>query len=579
MVATPIQKPTADSLARGYIQAMLRQEKPAERPEVGKWAHCCGVLEESYEDAPESIATVLKALIGSKKYPGLRELVYGGNGEEGKGTSLQGVNGDEGEGGRMPVLPQEAVLAGGLLPQPCSNPRDDWFLAWDRRPLQGVSPWLAEYLTYSNQKSPEGYVDFHIASALWTLSVVAARRIYVPLADPVYTPLAIALVARTSLFAKTVTAQAGVKVLKAAGLGWLLGDDETTPQKLLSDMAGHIPGNYDEMDEGQKTMAERRLAMAGQRGWAYDEFNQLIDAMTRPGPMAEFAGLLRRLDDCHDEYKYSTRSHGQEVISNPYVPLLANTTPANLRRHTARHSEFWNDGFWARFAFITPPPGAWKTKTMEMGEVLVPQALSKALQGWHTRLGEPECVIVTKADIKGKKIGQPVAECQPLPRHTIYFEQDAYNAYVRYREALRGMLAESSNHDLDGSYVRLSDKALRVAALVASLENHDRINLAIWGLAQEIAEMFRRNLHELYNQVASGHIDDDPLEDILINFFKAQQQNNGQAITVRDICQYAPLVIRKLKAKTVRELLQGLEHDGIIECLKTGKKETYQLVQ
>src|SRR5947208_8494124 len=29
-------------------------------------------------------------------------------------------------------------------------------------------------------------------------------------------------------------------------------------------------------------------------------------------PMTEFAGLLRKLDNCPDEYKYSTRSHGQE---------------------------------------------------------------------------------------------------------------------------------------------------------------------------------------------------------------------------------------------------------------------------
>ena len=35
-----------------------------------------------------------------------------------------------------------------------------------------------------------------------------------------------------------------LNILKAAGLGWLLGDDETTPQKLLSDMAGYIPTNY-----------------------------------------------------------------------------------------------------------------------------------------------------------------------------------------------------------------------------------------------------------------------------------------------------------------------------------------------
>ena len=62
---------------------------------------------------------------------------------------------------------------------------------------------------------------------------------------------------------------------------------------------------------------DRRIGMSGQVGWYYDEFNQLIDAMTRPGPMAEFAGLLRKTDDCPDVYKYSTKSGGREVIQQP----------------------------------------------------------------------------------------------------------------------------------------------------------------------------------------------------------------------------------------------------------------------
>lgn len=476
----------------------------------------------------------------------------------------------------VPSLPPSAYIPPRFLPLPCDDPLIDWYAMWNRQPLQGVAPWLADYLAYSNLKSPEGYVDMHIASALWALSTVAARRIFVPLADPVYTPLAIMLVARTSLFAKTKTAMAAVKTIKAAGLSWLLGDDETTPQKLLSDLAGKIPPNYGEMDNDQKTAVERKLGMAGQRGWAYDEFNQLIDAMTRPGPMAEFAGLLRKLDDCHDEYKYSTRTHGQEIIEKPYVPLLANTTPANLRKHAAKNAEFWNDGFWARFAPITPPPHAWVTKTMQLEVVEVPESLSSQLKQWNERLGEPQCRIVENINQKGKVISITI-EREELPQHRIYFDHDGYQAYVRYREALRSMIAENNNHDLDGSYVRLSDKALRFAALIASLENDNRITLTIWQLAQELAEMFRRNLHELYAQVANGQMDDDPLENGLIDFLKAQPTDKH--VTVRDICQYGPLHIRKLKASMIRELLAGLEHDGLIERVKTGKKETYKLVQ
>jgi len=472
----------------------------------------------------------------------------------------------------IPQLPVEAQLVGDCLPRAMSNPKQDWFDSWDSSRLHDISPFLAGYIEYSRNYSPEGYVDFHISNALWALSTVAARRIYVPLSKPVYTPLAIALVARTSLFAKTSTAEAALNTLKAAGLGWLLGDDETTPQKLLADMSGHVPANYGDMEEVQREKVEQRMAMSGQVGWYYDEFNQLIDAMTRPGPMAEFAGLLRKLDNCPDEYKYSTRSHGQEIIKQPYLPLLANTTPANLRKHASKGGEFWNDGFWARFAFITPPPDAWYTKTMDIGEVAVPESLSKALREWNRRLGVPRCAIEEIKDDKDKGTGRYKAEREDLPTKAIHIEEQAYAAYKRYREALRGMIASNGNQDLDGSYVRLSDKALRIAALLASLENEGQINLQIWALAQEIAEMFRYNLHELYAQVSSLQ-ENDPLEDILINHLKALNKE----VTAREIFQYGPSNLRKLKTDGIRVLLVSLQRDGIIACHKEGKKEVYEL--
>ncbi len=72
--------------------------------------------------------------------------------------------------------------------------------------------------------------------------------------------------------------------MRHAGLDWLLGADETTPQKPLSDMAGRVPPNYEQMDAEQQARAEMRLARSRQRGWYYDDFNQLINAMSRPGP-------------------------------------------------------------------------------------------------------------------------------------------------------------------------------------------------------------------------------------------------------------------------------------------------------
>jgi hypothetical protein len=457
----------------------------------------------------------------------------------------------------IPALPEEAVCPIGLLPQ--------------------VSPWLTTYQAFSRRLSPEGYEDFHVSCGLWLLSTVAARRIYVPLADSMYTPLAVALVARTSLFAKTTTAKAGIRVLKAANLHWLLGDDETTPQKLLADMAGHVPANYEDMTDVQRENLLRRVAMSGQLGWYYDEFNQLINAMMRPGPMQEFAGLLRKLDGCPDDYRVSTRAHGQDIIEKPYLALLANTTPANINKFASKGGEFWNDGFWARFAFICPPAHAWKTETMEVGEVPVPEMLVSLLCQWNRRLGVPSCSITSIQDDRDKPTGRYQVIRDELPSTSIHIDSDAYNAYNAYRIALRQITAESHNQDLDGSYTRLADKALRIAALIASLERNSQIDFAVWSVAQEITEMFRKNLHELYCQVNISQEDDEnPLEDVLVKYLKSLQ---GKPTTIREIVRQAPSQLRTKGSEQVEKLLKYLEKSGVVQSKKEGRKELWELSQ
>jgi hypothetical protein len=427
---------------------------------------------------------------------------------------------------------------------------------------RGACPWLERYEAYSRAVSPEGYDDFHLACGLWVLSTVAARRVYVPLSKRVYTPLAIALTARTSLFAKTTTAGAAITVLERAGLAWLLGDDETTPQKLLADMAGCLPANYGDLDGEQQARVKQRVGMSGQRGWYYDEFGQAIAAMMRTnGPMADFSGLLRRLDDCRDSYAYSTRTHGQELIDKPYLALLANMTPADLRTYADRGNDFWRDGFWARFAFITPPEHAFKNATFTREEVPMPVHLLEALRSFHARLGVPAISITAIADEHGKDTGHYRVERSPLPEQPCQVHQDAYRAYDRYRLALRELLARSDNQDLDGSYTRLSDRALRIAALIASLENGGHIELPQWAKAQEIAELMRRNLHELYRQVNTKQ-EEHSLEDVLLDYLKTL---GGKSVTIRDIRRLGPVDLRSQTSEVIRHELENLIRSGIVE--------------
>src|SRR5712691_745401 len=151
-------------------------------------------------------------------------------------------------------------------------------VAFSAEMSRGAYQWLSEYEQYSRIASPEGYDDFHPACGLWILSTVAARRVYLPLQrKKIYPSLFLVLTARTTLFAKTTTAEVAKEVLYTSGLGWLLGADKITPQKLMSDMAGtRLPDTYSELPPQRQGRIKQRLAMPGHLGWYYDEFGKFV---------------------------------------------------------------------------------------------------------------------------------------------------------------------------------------------------------------------------------------------------------------------------------------------------------------
>ncbi len=129
---------------------------------VGKWTQCCLNLEAQYKGNPENIADVLKTLIAANSYPGLKELL---SGEQPEGKPLQG----DAQADDAPVVPQ--------LDKNARTP-----LNFDLNSSEAYHL-LRIYVEFSKKASPEGYEDFHMFCALWLLSVVVARRVYVWLAQ------------------------------------------------------------------------------------------------------------------------------------------------------------------------------------------------------------------------------------------------------------------------------------------------------------------------------------------------------------------------------------------------------------
>lgn len=445
----------------------------------------------------------------------------------------------------------------------------------------GLCPLKDEYVAYSSQASPEGYEEFH-ATCFWSmLSTVAARRVKIGVGKRQYTPLIAVLAARTSLYKKTVTAEVTRDVLKAAGLEWLLGLTKTTPQKLLSDMAGSVPENYGRMSLEQQILERQQLAMSGQRGWLYNEFGKLIKAMMRTtGPMADFIELLLIMDDCSDLLKTGTVGRGTEIIKMPYLSVLGTLTPASIKAVAGKNAELWSDGFFARIVFSCPPPNTYLDRPFDRSELTVPPYLAAGIRNWHNRLDSPEIDIIPVRDDEGKETKQyEKVWTKDLPERKYPVYDDAYTAWTNYRSALKQIIHQhfAHNQDFDGSYERLAIMALRVATLAASLEGASGVEYRHWMLGQEQAEMWRSSLHQLYAQIniSDGEIGGVPTqEDMLVDYLKGLEK----VTTAREILQYGPAQLRKLKSEGIRDMLAGLIKDGVVEKarIEGSKAEWYR---
>ncbi|MFA5388080.1 MAG: DUF3987 domain-containing protein, partial [Candidatus Paceibacterota bacterium] len=326
-----------------------------------------------------------------------------------------------------------------------------------------ASPWLDSYTAFSRQWSPRAYDGFHEACALWLLSTVAARRVRCDLGGVRFTNLYVALVARTSLFAKSTTAKIVSATLHAAGLSWLLAPDDSTPQKFIADLVRTIPGDYDRLPPEQQTRVLMRAGFPAQRGWFYEEFGQKLAAMLANGGfMADFRGILRAFDDCPTRYEYGTITRGTDMVELPYLALLANMTPADMRQAAAKHDAMWNDGFWARFAFVTPPPGTNRSRDrFPEGQRVIPQELTTPLVAWHQRLGVPNVSVSKVLGDDGKPTGRYEAHVTDNVSLPCVLDPDVSEAFYAYHDGLCDLVDASKVPDLDGNYSRFAEKALR----------------------------------------------------------------------------------------------------------------------
>lgn len=122
-----------------------------------------------------------------------------------------------------------------------------------------------------------------------------------------------------------------------------------------------------------------------------------------------------------------------------------------------------------------------------------------------------------------------------------------------------------------GNYARFPKKALRIAMLLASLENDGHIELHHWARAQEITERWRTSLHELDRQVNEISCQDtDEMEEKILNLLAKKEQ----ALTAREVSQG----VRGLDTAEATKKLDLLVKSGDVESERIGKKVVYKLM-
>lgn len=540
-----------DALARNYIQALMTGNMPDDRPlDFGPWDTRVGDIERAYARYKGDAARTTKYVESLyQDEPALKALLA-------PPPSLEIVE-----------LEPETVCP--QLPEAVQLPDT---LA------RGACPWWDEYIAFSKIWSPRGYESYHEAVGAALLSTVAGRRVAVEFGGLEYTPLYMALVGDTTLWKKTTTAKFYFGLLEACGLDWLLGADVTTPQKLLSDMAARtVPANYGQMSPEEKEYEKKRLAMAGQRGWYYDEFGMHMDQMVREnGTMADFKGLLRVLDDCRPRYSTSTISRGRERVEKPYLSLLAALTVADIKPYADKRNKFWKDGLFARFAFATTHFGAKsKRDRFPVGSPQYPASLIHPLRQWHDWLGEPEIEITEETAKNGNVTGYTLEVIQPLPERICIMPPEVLDALYAYENALLDMVEEKKVPEaLKGSYGRFHKLALRVAALIASLSNGGRIEMRHWARAQQFAENRRHDLHELFAQANIPEESESvQLENEIIRHMERLTERGKEWVTANDLRPY----ISGQARGQIEDAMMHLARAGTLEKQPTKRVMKYRL--
>lgn len=320
-------------------------------------------------------------------------------------------------------------------------------VAVDQRLASETGGWIEDYVRYASSKSPMTPRPFHVSAGLMLPSVAVARRLVVNLSFGSFYPnLWVLWLASTTIWAKT-TALGVFRSVARDAIPHLLLPDEATPEALLADMAGQQPHNLDDMTASARSTWEKGRNFAAQRGLVLDEASGLLAGAGKDYAAGLLESYLKFFDGTG--HTRSTRNSGWTVVRDPYLSLLAASTPSAMASYL-QSDRLWSMGWWPRCALLTPETDrpAWQVaRNVEQPANLV-EGLAK-LNAMLPQASWPD----------------------PPQAQSVVLGSGVHAAIERYAKAVRyDLLDEALDRRLHGTYGRLPAQLIKVATLVAAMD-------------------------------------------------------------------------------------------------------------
>jgi Protein of unknown function (DUF3987) len=347
--------------------------------------------------------------------------------------------------------------------------------------------WIDIYTSYADGIAPMTPTIFHESAALVLGSIAIARRLKVAMPHgDIFANLYVAWIAGSTLWHKS-TALAIARRLAQDLFPHLLASHDTTPEALLSDLAGREPTGAENMTEEERAQWAMERHFAAQRGLILDEFSGLLVGAGKDynGGLIEDLLLFYDNEPLHTR---STRIQGRLTIRNSSLSLLGASTPAALAPHLSQE-RLWGMGWFPRFALLSPdierPP--WRRAV----HAEPPPELFRGLRDLYQRLPLPTWP-------------------EPPQARTVSLGRGVHADLERYSKAVSyDLIRPGLDHRLWATYGRLPTQALKIAIILAALDWKDdtavpRIERHHMARAFVITEQWRASAHRVVATAAQS---------------------------------------------------------------------------